>query len=431
MNACMLAYTFYESDNRVMRYAETLARRGDIVDVISLRRPGESARVRINGVNVLRVQRRTKGEQAKLVYLAKLVSFFLISMVVLSVRHWRRPYDLVHVHNVPDFLVCAAWFPKWTGAKLILDIHDVLPEFYANKFKCTDQSWIFRALVWTERLSVHFADHVILANHLWLERVVKRSAAAGKCSVELNYPDTSVFRPRGRGPKNEKFVIIFPGSLNFHQGLDIAIRAFARFREQVPLAEFHIYGEGGEKANLQELVRSLSLESQVHFLGVTPLREVAKVMENADLGVVPKRADSFGNEAFSTKILEFMCLRVPVVVSSTRVDRYYFNPAVVKFFDSGNTESMALAMLSLAHDPDLREQLAGRAFHFVQRFTWEQNQSLYLDLVDSLVSGCFRTCAPVQRVPPALWCEAPPPFQPSPSNSAPEASHERCELLQP
>ena len=30
MNACMLAYTFYESDNRVMRYAETLARRGDI-----------------------------------------------------------------------------------------------------------------------------------------------------------------------------------------------------------------------------------------------------------------------------------------------------------------------------------------------------------------------------------------------------------------
>src|SRR3984893_10803709 len=34
---CMLAYTLYESDNRVRRYAEALARRGDQVDVIALR----------------------------------------------------------------------------------------------------------------------------------------------------------------------------------------------------------------------------------------------------------------------------------------------------------------------------------------------------------------------------------------------------------
>ena len=37
MRACMVAYTFYESDGRVRRYAETLAK-GDQVDVIALRR---------------------------------------------------------------------------------------------------------------------------------------------------------------------------------------------------------------------------------------------------------------------------------------------------------------------------------------------------------------------------------------------------------
>ena len=34
---CMLAYTGYETDNRVRRYAETLVKRGDQVDVISLK----------------------------------------------------------------------------------------------------------------------------------------------------------------------------------------------------------------------------------------------------------------------------------------------------------------------------------------------------------------------------------------------------------
>ena len=33
---CMLAYSFYESDNRIMRYARALVERGDEVDVIAL-----------------------------------------------------------------------------------------------------------------------------------------------------------------------------------------------------------------------------------------------------------------------------------------------------------------------------------------------------------------------------------------------------------
>ncbi len=47
-------------------------------------------------------------------------------------------------------------------------------------------------------------------------------------------------------------------------------------------------------------------------------------MSKADLGIVPKRAAGFGDEAFSTKILEFMALGVPVIASETQIDRYYF-----------------------------------------------------------------------------------------------------------
>ena len=61
-------------------------------------------------------------------------------------------------------------------------------------------------------------------------------------------------------------------------------------------------------------------------------------MSGADLGIVPKRANSFGNEAYSTKIMEFMSLGVPMVVSDTKSDRYYFDDSVVRFFESGNPE---------------------------------------------------------------------------------------------
>ena len=69
----------------------------------------------------------------------------------------------------------------------------------------------------------------------------------------------------------------------------------------------------------------------------------ARHLANADLGVVPKRADSFGNEAYSTKIMEFMSLGVPVVVSSTKIDRFYFDDSVVRFFESGNADALATA----------------------------------------------------------------------------------------
>ena len=69
------------------------------------------------------------------------------------------------------------------------------------------------------------------------------------------------------------------------------------------------------------------------MVGFIPLERVAETMATVDLGVVPKRNDSFGNEAFSTKIMEFMAMGVPVLVSNTRIDQHYFNERLVHFFE--------------------------------------------------------------------------------------------------
>ena len=85
------------------------------------------------------------------------------------------------------------------------------------------------------------------------------------------------------------------------------------------------------KPALINLASELGLNGNVRFFPPVRVTEIAKIMANADLGVVPKRADSFGNEAYSTKIMEFMAVGVPVVVSSTKIDRYYFDDSMVRF----------------------------------------------------------------------------------------------------
>jgi glycosyltransferase involved in cell wall biosynthesis len=222
---------------------------------------------------------------------------------------------------------------------------------------------------------------------LWLERYTTRSAPRQKCSVILNHVDERLFQPQDNGGPHEKLVVLFPGGLQWHQGLDIALRAFQRVRSRLPQAEFHIYGEGNMKPSLVSLAQELGLNGSVRFGSPRPLPEIAQVMARADLGVVPKRADSFGNEAYSTKIMEFMSVRVPVVVSSTKIDRYYFDEGVVRFFESGNIEALAQAMHEMLTNRDLRRAQVERAAAYVARHGWSSRKRDYLSLVDALITG--------------------------------------------
>lgn len=390
MQICMVTHSFYESDNRVMRYAEALAERGDRVEVLALRRSPDLPREEvINGVRLLRIQDRFgKIESSKFDYLWPVLRFLVGASKHLIRRHRREPYNLLHIHSVPDFLVFAGWYPRMAGARVILDIHDILPEFFASKFGANEHSLPMAALKLVERLSAAAAHHVILANHLWLEKYVARSAVSEKCSVVLNHVDERIFRARlRRKPNSDAPVVIFPGGLQWHQGLDIAIRAFGKLRHKLPRAEFHIYGDGNMKPQLLALVRDLGLEQSVRFFDPLPIRDIAAVMAEADLGVVAKRADSFGNEAYSTKIMEFMAVGVPVAVSSTRIDRHYYDASMVRFFESGNDEDMARAMFEVLTDENLRAGQLRRAAEYVAGNGWERHKTGYLELVDSLVAG--------------------------------------------
>ena len=382
---CMLVYSFYESDNRVLRYARALRDHGDEVDVIALSADDNLPAFEVyEGVNLHRIQRRVRNEQRKFTYLWRLVRFCLNSALVLGRLQLKRKYDLVHVHNVPDFLVFSALVPKLAGARIILDIHDILPEFFANKFRKPETSGYARALRWIERISARFADHVIISNHLWFDKITARSVPKTRCTAFINYVDPDIFSCRRQRPPG-KFIFLYHGGLQAHQGLDLAIRAFARAKERLPDSEFHIYGGGNVKPALAALIQELGLGDRVFLFESRSMRKIAQIVADADAGIVAKRADSFGNEAYSTKIMEFMAAGVPVIVSRTRIDSYYFNDQIVKFFTSGNEEDLAQAMVALRTNESLRQSLSANATEYVGENNWEVKKQDYLRLVEELL----------------------------------------------
>ena len=386
---CMITHSFYESDNRVTRYAEALAARGDHVDVLALRRTTELPKQEtIEGVHVKRLQDRFgKTESSKFAYLWPLVRFLGLTSWWMARSHSKQRYDLLHIHNMPDFLVYAGWYPRLTGAQIILDIHDIVPEFYASKFTDGKSNATTYALKIIERRAAKFADHVIVSNHLWLEKYQARTASQGKCSVFINNVDSRIFQPVRRTRDDGRQIVIFPGGLHWHQGLDIALRAFKQVRRELPQVEFHIYGDGNMKPSLVSLAAELGFSNEVRFFEPVGVRQVARIMGNADLGVVPKRADSFGNEAYSTKIMEFMSLGIPVVVSKTKIDQFYFNDSVVRFFESGNIDALAAAMIEVLKDASLRRRLIENAIAYSSLHSWSQRKTDYLQIVDELASS--------------------------------------------
>jgi len=390
MRIAHVAYTFIEEDTRVLRYITALTEQGHEVEVFCLKKPGQPWKGNAAGGTLFRLQKRELDETSPLSYFVKILRFFFVSGAWLSLRHAFRPFRLIHVHNVPDFLVFASWLPKLTGAKIILDIHDILPELYAHKFHRSKGSFIFKALLQVEKLSTRWADHVIVANDIWLDRLTQRSVKGDKCTAMINYPDTLLFKPgpgKSKFDSDGRFVLLYPGSLNRHQGLHVAIEAMGMLRERIPKAELHIYGGGPTLEDLKKLVRRLGLEEKVFFQPSLPLSQIAQVEKEADAGVVPKLADGFGNEAFSTKSMEFMACAVPVIISRTLIDTTYFTDDHVWFFNPGDPASLADTIYKVYSNPDEVRAKVKAALDLVSKNNWEVKKHQYLNLVKSLVNA--------------------------------------------
>jgi glycosyltransferase involved in cell wall biosynthesis len=388
----MVVHAYYPiGEPRVQREAEALADVSYEVDVICLRQPGELARDLVHGINVYRLPVRRHKSRGVLVQLLEYLAFFCLACWWLTTWHFRRRYNAVQVHNPPDFLVFATLVPRLMGAKVILDLHDLMPEFYASRFKCAMDSWPVRLVHWQERLASRFASHVITVTDPWRQTLIQRGLPPDKCSVVMNVADSKIFR-RDRvnvhPSQDGRFRLIYHGNIAQRYGLDLALRAVARLRHDLPDIHLTIHGRGAFLDDLRRLAQELELGEHVRFsTEYMPIEELPALIASADLGLIPYRRDVFTDGILPTKLMEYTALGVPAVAAHTSAIKAYFDETMVQFFTPGDPDDLARCIRELYHDRVRLATLAKNVEQFNQCYNWTIQSTKYVRLVDQLRSN--------------------------------------------
>jgi len=389
MRATMIAYTFYETDNRVRRYAEALANTGNDVDVFVLKGKGEKKYDTLNGVNIYRIQKREYNERGLQSYLFRTISFFIKATAILLKKHLTYPYEIIHIHNAPDFLVFTALIPKLLGAKIILDMHENLPELYCAKFNKGSDTILFKLLRFVEKISTKFADHVITAHDLLKERIIVRDKIPHEnCTALLNYSGITHFKDPSNISHKDRLRIIYPGTVSEIHGIDIAIRALSTVKKEVPNFKFILYTRSNETnyfKTIKRLINDYDLNNNIEVFDPVRTEELGKILPNATLGIVPKRGGIFGSEAFSSKILDFMTAGVPVIASRTKIEEFYFDDSMIMFFEPENHQTLAQCILEIYNNPEKGKYLEKKKKNFIAKNNWEAKKAVYFQIIDHLI----------------------------------------------
>jgi glycosyltransferase involved in cell wall biosynthesis len=391
----MIVYAIYPlGETRVQREAEALLKHGYEVDVICLRLPGEAPIDAYKGVKIYREKYRVSvpllkngglGEQ-----LLKYLYFFMSAAVRLTKNFFKRRYDTIQVHNLPDFLVFCALIPKLLGVPIILDLHDLMPEFYAGRFGRSSSfpAWLIRL---QERAACRFADHVITVSEHWRQALIDRGVPAQKCSVVMNVADDQIFRPSNGNehhvqPRNG-FCLIYHGSLHQRYGLDLAVKAIDQLRHEIPGIQLSLVGYGDFLPQLKGMVDTLHLEEHVRIEPLHLAEELPGIICACDLGIVPYRNDVFTDGLLPTKLMEYAALGMPAIAARTTAIEAYFSDANTEFFEPGNVNDLARCILRLYNNPERMAELARGSQKFNRRYSWAKASEEYVSLVEELVRG--------------------------------------------
>lgn len=386
-SVCMLLQNIYDLDSRVRRKAEALVAAGYIVDVLALAPADKRKKYVLNGVNVHTVPLgKKRGSLLRYIY-----EYFVFLVWALSHTIWlmkQRQYSVVEVNTLPDFLVFAAVPARWMGAKIILDMHEITPEFYISKYGIPNNSILVRVLRYLERISFNCADRVITINEPIQDLLIKRGLAPSKSIVVMNSVDDRRFASVSPGSvqkgNSERFVMMYHGTLTQFYGLGLGITAFGMAHSEMPEAELWILGSGPEKGALANLVRECGLTSKVKLVGQVPSEQIANWLDKCTVGLLPLRRDVFLDFAFPNKLPEFIVTGKPVLMSRLRAIRHYFSEEALAYFEPNNPADLARQMIRLYKDPQLCARLAVRAMEEYAPIRWDVMKQRYLKLVEEM-----------------------------------------------
>jgi glycosyltransferase involved in cell wall biosynthesis len=385
----MILYSYYPQDPRPRREIDALIKNGHQVDLICLRDKGQAKKENKFGCNVYRVNLQ-RSRISKFKYIQLYLSFFIRSFFVLNWLFIKNKYEVIHAHNMPDFLVFPAVIPKILGSKIILDLHDPSPEILMTSFNKGKDSRLLKVLKLIEKISIKFSDIVITVNKSFVDTFVSRGCPREKLRIIMNSPQTSVFEKYTDDvvvkPRGDKFVLMYHGLIVERHGLDFMIDALKVLRHKIPNLEMIICGYGEYEPQLLANIKESKLEDIVNFMGEVTIDKIAETIPQIDVGIIPNKITPFTQINFPTRIFEYLINKKPAIVPRTIGIKDYFAEDEIFYFNGKDAEDLTNVIMEIYLNPEKTKEKIEKSFNIYKEHTWEIQSNSLLQIYNEITS---------------------------------------------
>ncbi|MBQ1162213.1 glycosyltransferase family 4 protein [Streptomyces sp. A73] len=311
-----------------------------------------------------------------------------------TVRLARRigPVDVVHACNPPDLLFLPALWLKRRGARFVFDQHDLVPELYLSRFD-RGADLLYRAVCALERLTYRAADVVLATNESYRDVALHRGGRRpGDVFVVRSAPDIDRFHavpPEPELKRGKPHLLCYLGVMGPQDGVDYALRALAKLRDEFKRTDWHaVFVGGGDTFDaMVELSGRLGLTGQVEFTGRVPDADLVRYLSTADVCLSPDPRNPLNDLSTMNKVLEYMVMGRPIVSFDLKEARVSAGDAAV--YASADDEAEFAGLIALLLDDPQRRARMGKIGQerISGQLSWRNSQASLLAAYDVACRG--------------------------------------------
>ena len=291
-----------------------------------------------------------------------------------------RRYDVVDAHEEAVFW--SRYLKPIFRFRMIYDMHSSLPEQLDN-FRYSQSAILRKLFVTLETSALKAADAIVVVCPA-LRSLAESIAGSDKViMIENSQFDQVRLKPGvsasvfDNGDESERVagadqwlhqhrangVVVYAGTLEAYQGIELLLEAFAIARAAQPDAGLLVVGgRAQEVEQFRSRARELGLGNSVHFVGQTSQREAQRLVETADASVSPRRSGT----NTPLKIYHLLAVEVPVIATRIESHTQVLNDDVAILCDPNPTDLAAGIVKALA-DREASQAMARRASEWYQQ----------------------------------------------------------------
>ncbi len=193
--------------------------------------------------------------------------------------------------------------------------------------------------------------------------------------------------------------ILFVGRFNeSRKGFRYLLKAFPLVREQFPDARLIVVGKGATDRHDRFMRQNGIGPEDVVFTGFTDAATKARYYATADVFCAPNT----GQESFGIILVEAMASGTPVVASAiTGFKGVIRNGETGILVEPKDEYSLALGLVRLLSDTELRTSIITKALDDVQQYNWDRVAGRLLDVYDNAIRARATSDRPVLTQAPA------------------------------